>query len=323
MRRFVLALGLFAVAAASACYLPGEKPKSAADKIPKCPEPAMYGMVLATIHEYHLADQGFPLARVGDVLDAYRPDVVLVDIPDDILKGDHPEMGPVELEYVKYIAGTRQTDVVSIAPPPRDEPPVNAQPDKLDVDALRNEVGTSLDDLTTESFEQLNGDEGTLKIYKGLNARTRYVKGNPDWAMHEAWLERGADKAIATAKPRKVLAIVDPEYRWALQAYFAGRGMGIKNPVKVVAKSTERREESSVPAIVLHAWQEQADKLRDRESRLQPGDDRSSIEAQLRVIEAAVDKNGGCCVSPDVLHPPQSDTPPPADAQKHKHKKKR
>jgi hypothetical protein len=124
MKRVLFLLGLCA-----ACTLPEEQHKAKTPTV-VCPvEPPIKGMVLATIHEFHLAQQGYPFSKMGDVLDAYRPDMILVDMAADLLKGGHPEDASIEIEYIKYVAGTRSTEIIPIGPA-REDKPVGVKPEK-------------------------------------------------------------------------------------------------------------------------------------------------------------------------------------------------
>jgi hypothetical protein len=289
------------------CNLPEEKPAKAPAAVAQCPpEPEVQGMVLSTIHEYHLAVSGYPLAKIGDVMDAFRPDLVLLDLPPDELKGDHQEEAPLEVEYVKYVAGTRTADVEAIGPEGY-EAPIGAKPEKEDEERLRRET-TVLDALDTLSFEEANGREMTNRIRDALNAKARFMKGNPDWARHQGWLEHGAMKAIAAKKPRRVLAVVDPSNRPHMEALFYALGMAVKDPIKAASEAKEKRDEGPVPSLVVKAWSQQLDRVRDRIQRLKPGvPERVWLEQQLTVLQLAIDKNGACCVKPEMLRPPAKD----------------
>jgi hypothetical protein len=298
----------FGLLVLAACALPEEqkKPKTPVAQCP--PEPPIKGMVLATIHQYHLANSGYPFSRIGDVLDAYRPDLVLVDVGEATLKGAHPEDGPLELEYVKYVAGTRSTDVVAIGLDSED-PPIAPKAEKSDDDALAKEGGSFDATAMNLSFEDANGVEQSHKLLAQLNARTRYIKGNPDWARHEAWLEYAADKAIADKKAKNVLAIVEPIYRPALEAHFYEMGLGIKNPVKVVAASPDKRDESQVPSEVLATWHDNLAALQNRVHRLHAGTDRAWLEFKVNVLQLAIDRHGTCCVTLDMVTPSAEGAP--------------
>src|SRR5678815_3016497 len=132
--------GVVTLVALGACTLPDESKKAKAP-CPVCPpEPPTKAMVLATIHEFHLAQAAYPFSRLGDAMDAYRPDMILVDVPQDALKGTHPEEASIELEYIKHVAGTRATDLIAVGPD-REETPVNPKAEKGDEDALAREAG--------------------------------------------------------------------------------------------------------------------------------------------------------------------------------------
>ena len=299
--RFFAVLAL----ASAGCTLPEESGKKAKAPCPVCPpEPPTKAMVLATIHEFHLAQAGFPFSRLGDVMDAYRPDMVLVDTPQDALKGTHPEDASIELEYIKHVAGTRATDLMAVGPD-REETVMAVKPEKGDEDALARDAGwLSEPSANNMTFEQANGVEGSLKILNALSARVRYLKGDPDWSRREAWLEQQVDKVIIDKQPKRVLVVVDPVNRAQLEAHLFERGMGIVNPVKVVNDSKEKRDEAAVPTVVLSAWHEHLSKVQDRLHRLRPGQDRSWLEYKVNVLQLAIDKHGSCCVTLDLLQGP-------------------
>ena len=298
----------------ASCTFPEERQKNK-PVAPVCPpEPPTKGMVLATIHEFHLANSSYPFAKLGDALDAYRPDLILVDVPQETLKGAHPEDGPIDLEYIKYIAGTRSTEVAAIGPD-REDPAINAHADKADEDTLAREGGSFDPMALNMTFEAANGVEGTHKLVAELNTRARLMKGNPDWVRHEAWLEHATDKLLNDRKPKRVLAIVDPMFRPALEAHLYEMGLGMMNPAKVVAESKEKRDENAVPAAILSVWSEHLNQLQDRLPRMRGGQDRSWLEYNVSIYQIAVDKHGTCCVTLDMLRPPGSttSTTPPTD----------
>jgi len=295
-----MSLGLVLLAA---CQLPEERQKAKTPQVQCPPEPPIKGMVLATIHQYHLANSGYPFSRVGDVLDAYRPDLIMVDVGTETLKGTHPEEGPIDLEYIKYLASTRSTEVVAIGLDSED-PPIAPKADKSDEEALGKEGGSFDATAMNLSFQDANGIEQGKKLLSQLNARTRYIKGNPDWARHEAWLEYAADKALDEKKPKRVLAIVEPIYRPALEAHLYAMGLGIKNPVKVVSESPDKRDETQVPSVVLSTWHDHLASLQNRVHRLHAGADRTWLEWKVGVYQLAVDRHGTCCVSVELMTPP-------------------
>jgi len=314
--------GLFLLLIAG-CTLPEERQKPKTPAVVCPPEPPTKAMVLATIHEFHLANSAFPFSRLGDAMDAYRPDMILIDTPPDTIKGEHPEDASIELEYIRYVAQTRSTDLVSIAPD-REVDPLSPTPDKGDEDALAREAGFLSDPQANNlTFEAANGFDGTQKLAAALNARERYLKGDPDWVRREAWLEHSLDRVLNEKQPKRVLVIVDPVNRAPIEAHLYERGVGIVNPVKLVAQSKEKRDETAVPSSVLSTWTERLNALQDRLHRLRPGADRSWLEYRVAVYQIAVDKHGSCCVSLDMLQPPTASTDTHAidrgGPRKHKH----
>ncbi|HSQ64779.1 MAG TPA: hypothetical protein VLM85_16255 [Polyangiaceae bacterium] len=293
---------VFGLLLTAGCQLPEERQKPKAPVAQCPPEPPVKGMVLATIHQFHLANSGYPFSRIGDALDAFRPDLILVDVGQNTLKGTHPEDAPIDLEYIKYVASTRSTEVVPIGLDSED-PPIAPKADKSDEDALAKEGGSFEATAMNLSFDEANGVEPGQKLLAQLNARTRYIKGNPDWARHEAWLEYATDKALAEKKPKQVLAIVDPIYRPSLEAHLYAMGLGIKNPVKVVAASADKRDESQVPSVVLASWHDNLSALQNRVHRLHAGADRTAMEFHVNVLQLAIDRHGTCCVSLDMVTP--------------------
>ena len=90
--------------------------------------------------------------------------MILVDVPQEALKGTHPEDASIELEYIKHVAGTRATDLIAVGPD-REETPVNPKVEKGDEDALAREGGWLSDpNAYNMTLDQANGTEGTLKI---------------------------------------------------------------------------------------------------------------------------------------------------------------
>jgi hypothetical protein len=331
MLRGRLILALAGLALLAGCQIGEERQKAKAPVVQCPPEPPIKGMVLATIHQFHLANSAYPFSRIGDVLDAYRPDLILVDVGVETLKGSHPEDGPLDLEYIKYVASTRSTEVVPIGLDSED-PPIAPRAEKSDEEALAKEGGpTDPVAWMNLGFEEANSVDAGKKMLAELNARTRYLKGNPDWARHEAWLETAADKAIADKKAKKVIAIVTPMYRAALEGHFYAMGMGIKNPVKVASESADKRDESQVPSVVLSTWHDYLAALQNRVHRMHAGQDRTWLEFRVNVFQLAVDRHGTCCVSLDMVTPPaagaaatpvpKGDEPRPIDRPKTPKKK--
>lgn len=281
--------------------IPPEKHARSAPPPKECPkpppEPDMYAMVIASVHEYHLVTTGYPFSKIGDAMDAFRPDLTVIDEAPDVMK-ERPEEVSVETEYVKYIAGTRASDVEPIATS-RVDPDVESRIEPADESALKP-FDELMDSIVGLSFEEANSTETATKIMNAHNARQRLAKGEPNYTRREAWLEKGVDDVIARKRPKRLLVVIDGSHRPAMEAHLRQIGAGMKSPIDLVRAAKETREENSVPPLVVKAWSQQLDRLRDRLSRMKkdsPG--KQWLQGQANIIQAAVDRQGACCVSPD------------------------
>jgi hypothetical protein len=292
-------LSLLVFVAGLVTCIPPEKPAQSAQKeCPKPPpEPDMYAMVIASVHEYHLVTNGYPFSKIGDAMDAFRPDLTVIDEAPVVMK-ERPEEASVETEYVKYIAGTRASDVEAIATA-RVDPEVEFHVEAAD-DAALKPSDEFMETLVGLGFEEANSQETAVKIMNAHNARQRFAKGEPNYTRREAWLEKGTDEAIARHHPKRLLVVVDGSHRPALEAHLREIGAGIRSPVELVRAAKEAREENSVPPLVIKAWTQQLDRLRERLSSMKKDSpQRQWMQTQANIMQAAVDRNGQCCVSPD------------------------
>ena len=281
--------------------IPPEKPANSGELPKDCPkpppEPDMYAMVVGTVQEYHLVNSGYPFSKIGDAMDVFRPDMIVIDQPPEVIK-ERPEEASVEVEYVKYVAGTRASDVEPIDTN-RVDAEVATTTDPAD-EAQLKAAGEYLDTLQGLGFPEANSNETGLKILGSLNTQQRFAKGAPNFTRREAWLEKGIDDMIARKKPKRGMAVVYLQNRPSIEAHFRQLGAGVKNPVQMTHDAKEAREENSVPPLVIKAWTQQLDRLKDRLSRMKKeSKQRQWLQTQANIIQAAVDRSGQCCVSPE------------------------
>jgi hypothetical protein len=291
---------LLAAAMLGLTCIPPEKPAKSGEIPKECPkpppEPEMYAMVIGTVLEYHLVNSGYPFSKIGDAMDVFRPDLIVIDQPPDVLK-ERPEEASVEVEYVKYVAGTRASDVESIDTS-RVDPEIVTTTDNADESQLKA-AAEYLDTLTGLGFPDANSNETGLKILAAVNTQQRLAKGAPNYTRRQAWLEKGINDVIARKKPKRVMAVVYLQNRPAVEAHLRQLGAGVKNPVDMTRAAKEAREENSVPPLVIKAWTQQLDRLKDRLSRMKKDSEaKKYLQRQANIIQAAVDRNGACCVSP-------------------------
>jgi len=263
------------------------------------PEPDLQGMVIGTIDKDHLVQSAYPLARLGDAFDAFKPDLVLIQVRPDGYRKHELEEGPFEMTYVNQVAGARGIDTEPIDWYLDNEVAIPALPDPGDADALKLETGW-LDAMPPPTFDQANGLELMLKVRDALDARARYLHGNPAWARRVGWIRHNAIEAMNKHKPRKVMAYVNILLRPALQELLASMGAVMRDPVDVVKHATEARE-GTVPVPVLDEWRRSLDRMRDRLPR--KGPERLPMLGKIQVWEVAVQKNGICCVPANLLVP--------------------
>lgn len=281
--------------------IPPEKPAHSGETPKNCPkpppEPEMVAMVVGTVQEYHLVNSGYPFSKIGDAMDAFRPELVLIDQAPEVVK-ERPEEASVEVEYVKYVAGTRAGDVEPIDSN-RVDADVGVTTDPADEAQLKT-ASEYLETLQSLGFADANADATGLKILASINTQQRLAKGAPNFTRREAWLEKGIDDVLARKKPKRVMAVVFVQNRPAIEQHFRQLGAGIKNPVAETQAAKESREENSVPPLVIKAWTQQLDRLRDRLGRMKRDTPQKAwLQTQANIVQAAVDRNGACCVSPE------------------------
>ena len=71
-------------------------------------------MVVGTEHGGHVTTPGYPMSKLGALIDAYKPDLVLVEIRPAPFAMGHYEDGPIEMSYVTLHAKSRGIAVAPI-----------------------------------------------------------------------------------------------------------------------------------------------------------------------------------------------------------------
>ncbi len=271
------------------------------------PEPTLSAMVIGTIDREHLTQQGYPFSKIGDAFDAFKPDLVLLQVRPDPYKKHELEDAPLEMTYVNEVAGQRGVDTEPIdwfrelelalpAPPP----------DNADSDAFKRETAF-LDGFTHPTFEEANSKDTAKKLLAGLNAKRRYQNGNALWEKRVAWIEHNVDEAMARHQARRVLVVVGALFRPEIEMHLETQGAVLRNAAELVAKATEARETGAVPATVLTAWKQELNRLKDKlDQAPKKSPERASIAARIQVLDAAVEHRGACCVPQGTFDPPAS-----------------
>ncbi len=73
-------------------------------------EPDLVATVVGTIGREHLAKDGYPLSRIADIIDVFKPDMLLIQVRPDAYKQLHLEDASFEMTYVNGVAGTAGVD---------------------------------------------------------------------------------------------------------------------------------------------------------------------------------------------------------------------
>ena len=223
------ALGLLALGMLLACEpaerLPPRDPKS--PRCPPPPEPAYQAAVVGTIGKLHLVESRYPISKLGDVLAAFKPDLLLVGVRVDPFREGHldQDLGAAE-------APAEPWDGASIA----------------------KREGALLAEPRLFTFETANSQELAQKILLATDADARHRGGNPLLTRRHAWMQHLAASAVdRRARPKKVLAYVDVLDRPTVDALLHGLGYAMKEPAALVAKAKEEII-SAIPGDVLDDW---------------------------------------------------------------------
>lgn len=276
---------------------------------PPPPEPTYQSMVLGTIGKYHLAESRYPLSRIGDVVSAFKPDLVLLAVRVDPYREGHLEEASFEMTYANFVAKERGIAVEPIdwfrwedlgAAPPSVEPW-----DAREVLARESAV---LREPRLLTFEQANAPDFAVRVLGAQNAEVRYRTGNGVAARRAAWMSAQAERAITRhQRPKRVLAVVDVFDRPALDLHLHGQGYANQEPVLLLEKAKEVMM-GDVPPEVVTEFRAELGRARLAEKDAK-GPTAAFWAERAKVLELAVEKKGGCCVTQSALAAPE----PPAN----------
>jgi hypothetical protein len=77
-------------------------------------EPDLVAVVVGTIGRDALLKDGYQLTKIADIIDMFKPDMLLIQIRADAYKQQHLEDASYEMTYVNGVAGTAGVDVEPI-----------------------------------------------------------------------------------------------------------------------------------------------------------------------------------------------------------------
>jgi hypothetical protein len=301
IRAFAL---LFALTALAGCEpserVPAREPK--ARPCPPPPEPAYQAVVVGTIGKMHMVESRYALSKLGDVLAAFKPDLVLVAARVEPFHEGRLEDASFEMTYIANLAKQHGVAVEPIdwfrdqdlgAAPAPVEPWDEAEIAKKEAEVL------GLPRLY--NFEQANGTELAEKVLRANGAETRHRSGNPLAARRHAWMQHLAASAVSRhGHPKRVLAYVDVLDRPVVDGLLHGVGYTTTEPVAVVAKAKDEMI-SDIPADVMNEWKAQLDRTRARVDAAKSAPEKAFWSDRQRTLQVAVDKRATCCVSQAAL----------------------
>ena len=289
------------IAAVFACALACGPDAHETPKAPPCPpppEPAHQAVVVGTIGKMHMVESRYPLARLGDVFAAFKPDLVLVGVRVDAFRQDQLEDASFEMTYVQHLATARGVPVEPIgwfreadltAPP--------AALDPFDVVEIEKREAEILHAPRLYTFEQANGAELEEKVLLATAAVARHRGGDPLSSRRRAWMQHlAADAVRRHDKPKRVLAFVDVLDRPAVDLVLRGVGYDGKMAADVVANSKEILAGGDIPGEVIDRWRAQLARAKERAAKASDAD-KPFWEDRARVLEVVVDKKAACCVT--------------------------
>jgi hypothetical protein len=293
MKRLVLVL----LALLAACEPQERPPKTAREKpCPPPPEPDRVAVVVGTIGKMHLVESRYGLSKLGDVLAAFKPDLVLVQVRVDPFREGRLEDGSFEMTYVTALAKQHGASVEPIdwfreedriAPPPAADP--------WDANEIVKREADILAQPPLFTFDQANGNETFQRVLGAELSLARYRGGNPLATRRRAWIEELAASAVKRHDyPKRVLAYVDVFDRPAVDLVLHGVGYTSRGPVEIVQKAKETMLGDLSPEV-LEDWRKQLVRLRARLEKAQ-GAERALVVDRERVLTLAIEKRGACCV---------------------------
>jgi hypothetical protein len=290
----LVSAGLFACEATPS---PAVGPISAASAVHEA-------MVVATIHKGHLLQAGYPLTVLRRLVEAYRPDLILVEIRPAPFAAGHYEDGPFEMTYVIDAAARARIPVEPIdwwrEEELAQEPPLDTADQRSLDDALRK-----LQEPLWPSFELANSPAERARTLRELNAYARYAAGNPLWSRRQAWFHERALAAIEKHGARRTLAFVGATHRPELEGFLQGTGIRVVEPLSVSLPPAPSEE--GVPESVVGKWREGIGRLQTAAESL-TGDQRRRLDDKIRYFSVAVERKGRCCVEEANLTAPKQAT---------------
>ena len=297
----VLSLAGMAVGCEEGARVPARSPK--APPCPPPPEPAYQAAVVGTIGKHHLVESRYPLSRLGDVLAAFKPDLLLVAARVDPFREGHLEDASFEMTYVTALAkqhGVAVEPVDWFREQDLAAPPAPADP--WDAAEIAKREAAVLTQPPLYTFDQANGADLGRKILLATDAEARNRSGNPLLTRRHAWMQHLVASAVERhGRPKRVLAYVDVLDRPTVDLLLHGVGYTMKEPVAITATSKDEMI-SDIPADVLDDWKAQLDRARANAESAKTPAEKTFWADRAHTLRIVVRKRAQCCVTQSAVN---------------------
>jgi hypothetical protein len=271
---------------------------------PPCPAPIESDrqvVVVGTIGKLHMAEAKYPIQKLGEVMSAFKPDLVLLAVRADAFREGSYEDASFEMTYLAALAKNRAIPAEGIdwfreqdlvAPLPAVDPASEAENARRGAEILARPK--------LYPFEQANGAELAEAVYLATTSEQRYRAGNPAWSRRAAHVGHLAIDAVEKhKKPKRVLAFVDVFDRPTVTLALGAMGYEWRDPV-VVSKRSSEEMMSDLPPEVLGQYKNQLGRVRDRIEKAK-GPEKAFWQEREKILEVVVDKRAACCVPTTAL----------------------
>lgn len=298
------ALAALALAASSVGCDPADRVPARSAKPAPCPpppEPTYQAVVVGTIGKLHLVESRYPLSRLGDVLTAFKPDLVLLAVRVDPFREDRLEDASFEMTYASHLAkqhGAYLEPIDWFREQDFGAAPAPVEP--WDAAEIAKKETSVLSEPRLFTFEAANGADMAQRILLATAAESRYRAGDPAGSRRRGYVQNLTLTAVARHdRPKRVLAFVDVLDRPTVDGALHTAGYTTKLPSDVVAKAKEVMI-GDLPPEVLAAYRAQHARAKEQVAKA-TGPAHAFWAEREKVLGVVVEKKAACCVTQAAL----------------------
>ncbi|MBF0442314.1 MAG: hypothetical protein HQK54_10440 [Oligoflexales bacterium] len=249
-------------------------------------------VVVGTIHKSHLIEPSYTLSVLAELIESYKPDLVLVEIRPEPFRRGHYEDGPFEMTYVTWLSRNMGISVAPIDWFRDKDIGRTIEPDPFEKNALDKEINAAQTRIEGPiGFEIVHSKQRKAAQLSILNIQARYLGGNAIWSQRQAWFNHQSIEAIRNRGSRRVMAFLGTIHSVELEAYLWGQGASIRNPPSIPLTKLEKAE---VPEPVIQLWREGIVRMKTEAGR-STGKKAKALINKANYFQIAVDRRGRCC----------------------------